>query len=309
MDLKFKKVVEAIDFLNRYKELSDKYNNIRTPDEERLTRPDGIEVCDIFEDMGYDLKFSKGVDKFAYFDEQYGDYDFSFRFCLLRGAVEFILIITEGDRLLTQTHFGYLATCISEDSMIDMPIFSSYEDLQEIFKTAIGIYLDCKEELIKLEGIEFKEPEKVYKVGIPELPILEKIIPIPYHEMANEFTIDFNTMDNKEFFVKYELRGNLWHNPEDFRIARENADTFGKALVRFLEDKMCFTNYPPNILIEENDVTNYWEDEQKVKLVYLYIADGTRYCEEGFYYTYIPEDVNMDKICGIEIRIPKSVDK
>ncbi len=305
MDLKFRKVLENIDFLNKYGKLSKKYDNVRTPDRDRLLRPDGIEVCDIFEDMGYDLKFSKGVDKFAYFDEQHGDYDFSFRFNLSYGTVETIFVISEKDKMLVRTHLGFLSKCLGLETPIRKPIFSNYDDLKEIFKTLVGIYLDCKEELIRLAGVEFKEPEKVYKIGIPELPILEQIIPIPYHEMANEFTKDFNAMDNAEFCKKYDACCNLWIRPEDFMVAREHPDTFGKALVRFLANKRCLIRFSSTVKLPPNEIRNHWGEEVEVQPVYLYIADGTRYCTEKHYYTFIPKSVDLDSILGIEIGRPK----
>lgn len=305
MNLKFRKVLENIDFLKRYSKLSKKYDSIRTPNEKRLTKPDGIEVCDIFEDMGYDLEFSKGVDKFAYFDEKYEDYKFSFRFSLSNGTAEFILAIWENEELLVGTNFGMMSKELGVIETIKKPVFSNYTELKDILKTAIEIYLNCKAELIKLKGVEFKEPERIYKIGISEHSVLEQIIPAPYHELANEFIFDFNNMDNFDFFKKYRLNGNLWHTPEDFMIARENSDTFGKVLVRFLESKGCFKKYLPTMRINANQITNHWNDGEKVKLVYLYIADGTRHYKERYYYAFIPENVDLDNILGIEIRYPK----
>ena len=308
MEYKAKVALQNIDFLNRYRALSTKYSKKNLEGKKLLDHVTGLELYDIFEDIGCKIYCSTGKpDRFLYLNEAEAGYEFSFRFTIESNRIEFILSASEQDKGLVFTNYNMICRALSDDEIIRPPFYASFEDLEDILKIGFGLYLDFKAELIKLAGVEIKEPEKIYKVGIPELPILETIIPIPFHEMANEFTKDFNEMDNGEFFDKYDLSGNIWKETNDFMIARENPNTFGQALIRYLNKKRCFSRYGERTSVRLKSVDNFWKDVP-VKIVYFYINDGSKYCAPAHYFAYIPESVEVDNVLGIEIRYPTIID-
>ena len=76
-------------------------------------------------------------------------------------------------------------------------------------------------------------PKETYKKGIPEYPRLEKLIPAKFHEMTNNFFVDFKTLSDEEFCEKYELD---WLDPDEYAEQKDDPEVFGTNLIYFLTD-------------------------------------------------------------------------
>ena len=154
------------------------------------------------------------------------------------------------------------------------------------------------------DGMEFttermldipKEEVKNYKKGIPEYPKLEKIVPLPFHEITNNFLIDYKTLSDKDFFEKYEL-DYLCYQGLDWYIEHKNdPDIFGTAFVYLLVDsgyilQLDFKDDPEEI----EYLKNFWV-KRKVKAVDFNLGS------DSYYFAYIPKTVKLKSIFGIEI--------
>jgi len=139
-----------IDFVKRYEELSGLYSDKRTPDSKRLEYVDGEEVMDIIHNLGYTPCFDKREKFFYIKKEKIGDFIFGVNIKLQYGAAELVWVVRKtGEVLLGSPWSTYSKRMINHEYKIKDPVFSSYEDLEEIFQITFQMYEDFKKALIE----------------------------------------------------------------------------------------------------------------------------------------------------------------
>lgn len=140
-----------IDFIKRYEALSNQYNAERTPADERLLHIDGSEVMEMIQNLGYIPKFNSREKFYKIEEEQNGKYAFGFHIILRGGSTEFVWVVKEGKEVLLGSPWGVYAKRIIDPSYrIKLPIFGTYEDLEEILSIAFGMYEDFKATLLMM---------------------------------------------------------------------------------------------------------------------------------------------------------------
>ena len=149
MDSKVKDALIQINFIKRYEELSGKYDPSKIPSEHRLVYLDGEEVMSMIRDLGYTPKFNS-KEKFYYIqDEQVGDYSFRVHLILRYGMAEIIWVVKEGEELLLGSPWGtYSKRIIDSSYRIKKPVFSTYDELEDILKVSFKMYEDFKTDFI-----------------------------------------------------------------------------------------------------------------------------------------------------------------
>lgn len=146
-----KNSLEKINFIERYRRLSKKFDEIKTPLNERLCYIDGEIVIESIEDLGYRINFDS-KDKFFFTEaEQVGDnYKTLVKFDLYGGMVEFIWEVWQDNKVILGSPWGtYSKRMGVKDVRIKKPIFGTYEDLDEIFQIGFELYEDFKKALIE----------------------------------------------------------------------------------------------------------------------------------------------------------------
>lgn len=139
-----------IDFVKRYEAISNKYNAERTPSDERLVHIDGSEVMDMIQDLGYIPKFNSREKFYKIKEEQNGKYTFGFHIILRGGSAEFVWVVKEGKEVLLGSPWGvYAKRLIDPSYRIKLPVFGTYEDLEEILRAAFEMYEDFKTAFMK----------------------------------------------------------------------------------------------------------------------------------------------------------------
>lgn len=147
MDLqpKIKEALIKIDFINRYQELSNAYDNVRTSLDNRLRYIDGEEIMDIIQDLGYQVSFEPKEKFYRIEKENINHYTFGFHIALDGGMVELIWVVWENEELLLGTPWSvYSRRMIDVNYRIKKPIISNYDDFEEIMKVAFQMYEDFK---------------------------------------------------------------------------------------------------------------------------------------------------------------------
>ncbi len=135
-------------------------------------------------------------------------------------------------------------------------------------------------------------PKETYKKGIPEYPRLEKLIPAKFHEITNNFFVDFKTLSNEEFCEKYELD---WLDPDEYAEQKDDPEVFGTNLIYFLTDNGYILGFEKLDDLEHVDLyKNFW-GKRKVKPVRFDLK-----CD-CYYIAYIPKSVKLKSIFGIKI--------
>jgi len=135
LDSRVEQALQVINFVERYKELSDKFSLDRTPKEKRLNIITGELIFDVFEDLGYRAKFD-GREKFFYIEPiKENGYTFGFHISIFKGLVELIWSVRE---------------LISPDYRIMDPVIANYDDFENVMKIAFEMYEDFKQAFMKI---------------------------------------------------------------------------------------------------------------------------------------------------------------
>ena len=141
-------------------------------------------------------------------------------------------------------------------------------------------------------------PKETYKKGIPEYPRLEKLIPAKFHEMTNNFFVDFKTLSDEEFCEKYELD---WLDPDEYAEQKDDPEVFGTNLIYFLTDNGYILGFDKLDDLEHVDLyKNFW-GRRKVKPVRFDLK-----CD-CYYIAYVPKSVKLKSIFGIKIEEVKDL--
>ena len=141
-------------------------------------------------------------------------------------------------------------------------------------------------------------PKETYKKGIPEYPRLEKLIPAKFHEMTNNFFVDFKTLSDEEFCEKYELD---WLDPDEYVEQKDDPEVFGTNLIYFLTDNGYILGFDKLDDLEHVDLyKNFW-GRRKVKPVRFDLK-----CD-CYYIAYVPKSVKLKSLFGIKIEEVKDL--
>ena len=148
-----KQALIDINFIKRYEELSNKFNEERIPSEKRLRILDGEIVMNIFKTLGYDSEFEPKEKFFKIEKEGIDNYFFSAHIILYGGMVDLVWIVRDknGELLLGSPWGVYSRRIIDVNYKIKKPIFGTYEDLDEIFEVSFKMYEDFKKAMTNQE--------------------------------------------------------------------------------------------------------------------------------------------------------------
>ncbi|MED2836673.1 MULTISPECIES: hypothetical protein [Bacillus] len=148
LELEIKEVLEKIDFVERYKSLSEKFPD-RTNTFENYENEKAIEI---FESLGYKARFMKKENFFIVGEVKNKDiYTFRFNISLKYGLVEFIWSARHNGEVRVGNSWDMFVKVLSNGSeRLPAVCFHSYEELKEIMKIAFEMYEDFKRELIPI---------------------------------------------------------------------------------------------------------------------------------------------------------------
>lgn len=151
LDNKLRIVLDNIDFVNRYRLLS---NNFRF-DSPYFSNYSNEKVIEIMNDLGHKAKHIKSENFFKIVEKK-SDFQLQFNLSLKNGMVELIWGVWYKEQVLDDVcgPWGLITQLFNKnnDERIKLPTFRNYEDLETILKEAFSIYEDFKAELIRQEG-------------------------------------------------------------------------------------------------------------------------------------------------------------
>ena len=146
---KIKDALLNINFVERYEKLSARFSAAKIPQDDRLIYMDGEEVMAMIRAAGYSPQFNTR-EKFYRIKEEYiGKYTFNIHIILRSGIAELVWVVEEGGVLLLGAPWSmYSRRLIDVNYRIKNPVFSTYEDLEEILKIIFEMYEDFKRALM-----------------------------------------------------------------------------------------------------------------------------------------------------------------
>ena len=144
--------MQAINFVERYEQLSNYYSKDRTPEGQELDYFDGDFLIEIINSLGYEVKFNKREYFFSLKKEKNGEFEFGFKFSMEYGMVELIWDLKESNKkvLLGTNLFTIIRLLTSPDNKIMDPVISDYIDFRDVMKIAFEMYDDFKQEFLKI---------------------------------------------------------------------------------------------------------------------------------------------------------------
>ena len=149
LNCKVKNALIGIDFIKKYEELSVRFSSERAPSNERLEYVDRDEVMEILLDFGYIPQFDAKEKFYKIKEEQVGTFTFGFHIILRDGMADLVWVVIENGELLLGAPWGtYSRRLIDVNYRIKKPVFGTYEDLEEILRTAFGMYEDFKKAFV-----------------------------------------------------------------------------------------------------------------------------------------------------------------
>ncbi|MFS9041830.1 hypothetical protein QM894_04475 [Streptococcus cristatus] len=150
LDTRVEQALHNIDFVEKYENISKKYNRERTPKGQELDYFDGDFLMEIVELLGYKVQYDKRERFFHIELEEIGHFRFGFHFAFERGRLELIWVIYEGDKAIMGSPFAsYAKWLISRDYIILDPVISDYVDFRDVMKIAFDMYEDFKQAFLK----------------------------------------------------------------------------------------------------------------------------------------------------------------
>ena len=144
----FVPVLNKIDFIKRYKDLSIQFNHELKESFEDYSRESALEII---KEFGYTVSYNK-KENFYKIIEKVENYKFQFNIVLKYGIVELIWTVWEDNELLQiGGPWGMIKYLLdfNEEDKVRLPVFRNYEDLKEILMQAFSIYEDFKKEVLK----------------------------------------------------------------------------------------------------------------------------------------------------------------
>ncbi|MDM5186432.1 hypothetical protein QUF99_03120 [Bacillus sp. DX4.1] len=141
-------VLEKIDFMERYKALSEKFSDR----ENTFENHENEKAIEVFESLGYKARYMKKENFFIVGEVKNKDiYTFRFNISLKYGLVEFIWTARHNGEVRAGTPWAMFVEVLSNDTeKVLRPEFHSYDELKEIMKIAFEMYEDFKRELIAI---------------------------------------------------------------------------------------------------------------------------------------------------------------
>lgn len=143
-----KEVLEKINFLERSKNMSKRFNESL---EDCLRNYDVNKVIHLFNRLGYDAEYDGREEFFkTAFVDNSPNYKIWFNISLKYGIAEFIWVAYHQNEVRTGSPWSIYVRFLGPDEKFKKPTFGSYEELEELLKEAFLMYEDFKRELISI---------------------------------------------------------------------------------------------------------------------------------------------------------------
>lgn len=144
-----KRALEDMDFVEKYENLSKKYDMAKTLPDERLALYDIDTVIDMFHELGYTAKYDKKEKFFQLKKWSRDEYSFGFNIGLEGGIAELIWVAWKRKEILLGMPLSvYPRLLVDVNLRIKPPCFKNYDELEEILKEAFNMFEEFQEALL-----------------------------------------------------------------------------------------------------------------------------------------------------------------
>ena len=149
------KVIEAlkeINFVERYKKLSDDFNKKEIPLEERFENVDINIIKEILSKFGEKVTYNKSEKFFKVKVGKIKNYLFNNKIAFSIGMAELIWEVKENETYILGNHLRGIAKDILRDNtIIKRPLFETYGELEKILRINFEMFDDFKNVLLSYD--------------------------------------------------------------------------------------------------------------------------------------------------------------
>ena len=149
------KVIEAlkeINFVERYKKLSDDFNKKEIPLEGRFEDVDINIIKEILSKFGEKVTYNKSEKFFKVKVGKTKNYLFNNKIAFSIGMVELIWEVKENETYILGNHLrGVAKDILRDNTIIKRPLFETYEELEEILRINFEMFDDFKNVLLSYD--------------------------------------------------------------------------------------------------------------------------------------------------------------
>ncbi len=149
------------------------------------------------------------------------------------------------------------------------------------------------------KDIDFVEEEIIVDVGIekfiPANPDLEEIIPDEFRDEINQLLVDFSSLEDEEFWIKYNLT-ELWDTVDVYQKDKINKHIIGNIVINQLVvlGYILQLDYKEDIENYVDNIKNYW-NTQDIKLIRFELDNDQEY------YAKVPVSCKIKNIYSVNI--------
>lgn len=130
---------------------------------------------------------------------------------------------------------------------------------------------------------------------IPENPKLEEVIPNEFRDEINQLLFDFSTLEDEEFWKKYNLI-ELWYTVDEYQKDKINKQIIGNIVINQLVSLgyILQLDYKEDIEDYADNMKNYWKDED-IKIIRFELDNDQNY------YAKVPVSCKIENIYEVNI--------
>ncbi|MEI3611236.1 PoNi-like cognate immunity protein [Pseudogracilibacillus sp. SO30301A] len=144
-----------------------------------------------------------------------------------------------------------------------------------------------------------EEPEN-WEEGIENNPALEKIIPIKWHSFVNELILDYQTLDDDQFYEKYKEPMELdqiWFFKDEYKEENKEKNLLGSLIVFALTQRgfILQLDYKDDLEDYVHIIKNFWKDSE-TKLIQFMLDNDQNY------YALVPKDVDIRNMYEVIVK-------
>ena len=146
-----------------------------------------------------------------------------------------------------------------------------------------------------IETVEENRRKDETGEGIVSNRELECIVPAQFQNMVNTAIMDYDKLEDEEFWNKYKL-SEIWYTLEMYEDDKKKAILLGTILVNLLVDKgyIIQIDYKEDIEDYIDNIKNFW-GEQEIKLVRFELENDQNY------YAKVPRISNVKNMYEVHI--------
>ena len=115
-----------------------------------------------------------------------------------------------------------------------------------------------------------------YEMGIEKNPKLEEIVPPKFHKDVQQIILDYESLEDEEFWRKYDLK-ELWYTYEEYQNAKTDG-LLGRVIIEYLveQDYILQLDYKESVEDYIDKLKSYWGNKE-IKVIYFDLDNDQQY--------------------------------